>query len=158
RSAVNDRGTTLLATLGPGAFRLNDHYSRGPVYVYGRGEPVRRFPPADMAITCHLSSDGRYVACYFDVVADAGWFAWLPWRSDNRDWVRVYDLATGREVATFRGGRHGEFSPDGRPLAVYGPGAELRLFDFPIRKPWGLILGGAALAAALVWLAGWWLA
>ena len=52
------------------------------------------------------------------------------------------------------------FSPDGRTLAVFGADrSSLHLWDLPIRKPIGNILGLAALAAVATLLAfnglGW---
>ena len=65
----------------------------------------------------------------------------------------VYELATGSEVGTLRDDcspsiHPPSFSPDGTILAVAYEN-EVRVYDFPLHKPWGRIAAYALLGASL---------
>ena len=90
------------------------------------------------------------------------WFAnWLGTKSERSDYfVVLRSFPAGDEVAFLNDCRSPMFSLDGRTLAVTSAdGKSLQLWDFPIRKPIGKILGLAGLAAVATLLAfnalGW---
>lgn len=79
---------------------------------------------------------------------DSGVCAW------SDDETRLVETATGREFARLADAGDSAFAADGRSLAVVGRKGDLRVYDWPLRRPWPLILGVAAVPAALVGLAG----
>jgi|GEM_PF-5827579 len=54
--------------------------------------------------------------------------------------VRLWDVPTGNELASFKGSTEAKFSPDGRTLATAGSGGKIRLWDVPLRKPIGRVV------------------
>jgi WD40 repeat protein len=93
------------------------------------------------------------------------WWNWFTdWLGLQRNLPDLYIILkafpSGEELAVLRNCSAPMFSPDGRTLAVHDiDGKTLELFDLPIRKPIGKILGLAALAAVATLLAlnglGW---
>jgi WD40 repeat protein len=91
------------------------------------------------------------------------WFQeeWLGiQRNDSEFYVVLKDFPSGEEIVVLQNCSYPVFSPDGRTLAVIGAdGESLHLWDLPIRKPIGKILGLAGLAAVATLLAfnglGW---
>jgi WD40 repeat protein len=84
--------------------------------------------------------------------------AWLVWLSGNRfdpntryPMVRIIDVAHSRVLADFDHADRANFAPDGRTLAVASPqDGMVCLYDWPLGRPWGQIVTGAALTAAAV--------
>jgi hypothetical protein len=69
--------------------------------------------------------------------------------------VVVYDLDTGKEFASFRGAHSAVFAPDGRTLAVRPDEQQVVvLYELASRRPWGKIVGLAAVSAVVFFLAG----
>jgi WD40 repeat protein len=126
---------------------------RGPVFLWDSpGATPRRVPQLDDAENFVLSADGRHVAAHFSD-APPSWLDWLMRRGrDPVHTIVVYDLATGRQVGSIRGGLHAAFAPDGSTLAIGRVGGDIELWDFPLRKAWGKIVGGGLLAAVVTWL------
>jgi len=91
------------------------------------------------------------------------WFTnWLRFQSQpSQDTVILRAFPTGTEIMAIRDSRWPVFSPDGRTLLVSTGhnGGTLQLWDLPIRKPIGKILGPAGLAFVATLLAfnclGW---
>ena len=72
---------------------------------------------------------------------------WLPAKLNPfpRDWggsvVRVWDVATAKEVMAFKDCIEAHFSPDGTVLATFHEGHTVKLWHLPFRKPLWCILG-----------------
>ncbi len=105
-----------------------------------------------------ISPDGRFVAVATQLKRQPH-----PWSDWLRNWLKLitpenetvlYDLSTDAPMASFAGDNTSKFSLDGRSLAI-NDGKTLRIYDFPLRRPWAAIVGYASLAAAMVWLLGW---
>jgi WD40 repeat protein len=78
----------------------------------------------------------------------------------SKHYVKLKAFPSGEELCVLKDCRDPIFSPDGRTLAVTSAdGKSLQLWDLPIRKPIGKILGFAVLAAVATLLAfntlGW---
>jgi hypothetical protein len=67
----------------------------------------------------------------------------------------IYDFATGQELARLPHAGVAYFSLDGRTLAL-ATDDSLLLYDLPLRKPWGKVVGLALGCACVVFLAGQW--
>jgi WD40 repeat protein len=96
----------------------------------------------------------------------ASWLSWFEdWlgiqrRHSSNLCVSLNAIPSGEELAVLKDCSCPVISPDGKTLAVTGADdASLQLWDLPIRKPIGKILGLAALAAVATLLAinglGW---
>jgi WD40 repeat protein len=107
-----------------------------------------------------ISPDNQTIAC--ELVGDpedASWWAkvteWLGIREDSSAFsVSLRTFPGGDEIIVLKNCMSPLFSPDGKTLAVLGLEGDLevakgnlQLYDLPIRKPIGKILGLAALAA-----------
>lgn len=107
-----------------------------------------------------ISSDGRYVGGEGrpDEGSPPWWRDFLNWlglaASEGEDRITLIDLASNRPTATWTGVVLFRFSPDGTRLAVVGNDGAIRVYELPLRRAWGTIVGFAALAAAGLWLAG----
>lgn len=96
---------------------------------YESGKPIRDFPHEGWgAIGVAFSPDGRRLA--------AGGYD-----KDNENYfVRLWDVATGKEIRRFQHGKQGygirnlAISPDGKTLATGGDGAIVRLFEVDTGK------------------------
>jgi WD40 repeat protein len=116
-----------------------------------------------------ISPDGETVAVTTreepaDPLSFWPWFAGLVdrcgLRSEPADrWeFNLLESATGKVRsrllvgATYYGYRRAAFSDDGRFLAVISDDDIVRIWDLPIRKPWGLILAVAAMPPAAIGL------
>jgi hypothetical protein len=105
-----------------------------------------------------ISPDGSYLAIPIYQKSQPNlWFDWL------HNWLGIapiefktvlYDLRTDTEVASFPGNNTPEFALDGHSLAINDE-KTLRIYDFPLRRPWVAIVGYASLATGAVWLFGW---
>jgi WD40 repeat protein len=111
----------------------------------------------DMRLTAAVSSDGKVIALsrrnWVQSSEKNPWWAWF------RDWLGIQEKSTGFQVTLnvlpsgvemirLKDCHSPLFSPDGQSLAVSGvDGTSLQLWDLPIRKPIGKILGLAGLAA-----------
>jgi hypothetical protein len=116
-----------------------------------------------------LSADGEMlVASSFDAASNV-LGNWPTVAQYLRDWgllaaeetseVALVEVATGRVLARLRveldsGSGPWEprvaFADDGRRLAIAGADDVVRIWDLPLRKPWGLILTLAAVPPALL--------
>jgi WD40 repeat protein len=155
RFALTPGGDILVARLGLNGLR--NPYPLSPAYVWDRpGATARHIPQADDADDYVLTPDGVWLAAHVTAPANR-WFDWLLRRGeDPRHTIRIFDVATGRETGVIHGGLRARFAPDAQTVAVGSVGGAVELWDFPLRKSWGTILGGAIIAAGLVWLAlGW---
>jgi WD40 repeat protein len=76
------------------------------------------------------------------------WFEELVGQQEHRgDHVTLRAFPSGEQLLVLKNCSFPVFSPDGRTLAATGTDGSLQLWDFPIRKPIGKILGLAGLAA-----------
>ena len=100
-----------------------------------------------------LSRNGRYLLVQIEPqTVPHPLLVWLKDRGLASDikYMRVlYDLETGSEVASFNYASGVEFSCDGQSLAVLADRV-LSIYDLPIRKPWGRIIGWGLFAAGAV--------
>jgi WD40 repeat protein len=130
------------------------------------------FPPAYTASGAALTPDGQTLAWARTDSFTPKQNSWLQWLKDLLGFqkisfsgknVSLNSFPSGDEVFILRDCEEPLFSPDGKTLAVLNikeasteqsnPGrASLQLWDFPIRKPIGKILGVAALAALVTLL------
>jgi WD40 repeat protein len=69
--------------------------------------------------------------------------------------VKLFDVESGRRIATLPGCRVGVFSPDGRTFAACADNRTIQLWSVPPRMPAGIIAGFPAGAGLLVWATGW---
>jgi WD40 repeat protein len=117
----------------------------------------------DIAINAEFIALGR--DRLFKRLTAKSWWNWLAEFlgievEPPKTWVTLNAFPTGEEVGVLKNCCNPVFSPDGRNLAVTSAdGKSLQLWDLPIRKPIGKILGLAALAAVATLLAfnglGW---
>jgi len=97
-----------------------------------------------VAVQGHWSSGSR---------SESWWGMFTKWLGiqgeDQGPCVTLHAFPTGEEICVLKNCTAPVFSPDSRTLAVAGSdGISLQLWDLPIRKPIGKILGLATLAAA----------
>lgn len=73
---------------------------------------------------------------------EVSWLRWLPWSRTATREIVFLDIATGREIDVLSGIRTAFFTDDGDRLAVPDDekGERVRLYDWPLRRPWGTIL------------------
>jgi hypothetical protein len=137
--------------------QIEGGWNRGDFVVYDpEAGAWKRVPALDRVDKAVLSVDGRWVAGHMDAEPNR-WVCWLLRRDRTpQDVVLVHDLTTG-EQQLIPDGLQASFAPDGRTLAVRCVGGTVELWDFPLGKPWGTILGIAACTAALAWLLIGWL-
>jgi WD40 repeat protein len=135
-------------------------YPAGPFtqHIFGSGRvfdvkagTTRSMPSLDGAISFAITADGRWLAARFPTVRS--------WLADLHDAfatpysvIDVFDLDDDRRVARIPHGVLAAFAPDGRTLAVGLDDGSVQLWDFPLRKPWGITLGGAVAAGVLAFL------
>ena len=95
------------------------------------------FPPA-------LSPDGRAVAVFITQVGGQSTppLSWLlPSKStDSVNQVRILEIPEGRLLCSLDQASQGQFSPNGQTLAVVDDYGVVRLYDYPLRRPWRTIL------------------
>jgi hypothetical protein len=151
----------------------------GKIHVWDVSSRHYHFVNREASQFVGVSPDGRFLAS--QRFLPGAWHPdpipwavpWLDWlmpqpRRSSGEWVQqsevvLYDLIAQAEVTSF-GLNHANpghqnparFSLDGQSLAIIGPDA-LELYDLPLRRPWSKIVGCALLAAASLWLVGWFL-
>jgi len=113
-----------------------------------------------------VTPDGRTMAVddfIMELPKKAWWAGLMEWfgiREDSSDnFVVLKDYYSGLDIIALKGCKWPHFSPDGKTLVTEGNDGSLQLWDLPIRKPIGKILGLAGLAAVATLLAlgglGW---
>jgi WD40 repeat protein len=113
----------------------------------------------------HLAPDGKTVAIggWPDSEEMSFWDRIMDWLGlqetpDGHYLVKLIDVSSEQDVANLIGYMSPTFSPDGKTLATANM-KSVQLWDLPIRKPIGKILGLAGLAAVATLLAlgglGW---
>jgi WD40 repeat protein len=113
-----------------------------------------------------ITGDGQTIAVEdsIEVPADKSWWAgfmeWIGIREDSSgDSVVLKSFPSGQDIIGLKGCSWPHFSPDDKTLVVRGKDGSVQLWDLPIRKPIGKILGLAGLAALATLLAfngiGW---
>jgi WD40 repeat protein len=114
-----------------------------------------------------MSPDGKTIAVEAfaaDLPDKSWWTEFMHWLGKPREvaldnWVTLNAFPSDEEIIALEGYRSPVFSPDGETLAVMANDGSLQLWDLPIRKPIGKILGLTALAAVATLLAindlGW---
>jgi WD40 repeat protein len=101
---------TRLAAGGWGEMRVWDAHAQQEARMFRNGEG--RAEQHSVA----LSADGKRLASYVR-------FSNRIDRPDRRDVVKVWDVETGKELRSLQGGSLGfDFRPDGRQVALSGPG------------------------------------
>ncbi|GEM_PF-6265951 len=113
-------------------------------------------PALNNTFNINLSPSGEYLAGHMSTATEnKTWYTrWLPTLSPR---VRVVRVSDGAIVAQFRGGGDSKFSPDGRTLAVFlNDEHQVQLWDFPPRRLWGWIVGGAAGAGMAMYFCTTW--
>jgi WD40 repeat protein len=127
----------------------------GSVHVWDASRPSsRRVRKAERPASGYgqLSPDGRWLITH-PIREPHPWVAWLlPRDRVGPSTVCIHDLYEDRELADLGEGWSHAFSPDGKTLAIGRRNGTLELWDFPVRKAWWSISGGAALTAGIVWL------
>jgi len=113
-----------------------------------------------------ITPDGRTMAVEDRIIElpKTSWYGrlieWFGTREGSLDdGVVLKDFYSGLDIVALKGCKSPHFSPDGKTLVVEGNDGSLQLWDLPIRKPIGRILGLAGLAAVATLLAlgglGW---
>jgi WD40 repeat protein len=111
-----------------------------------------------------LAPDGQMLALEIIGARKQSMWSWLTELMENQadsteTYVSLNRFPSGKELTILRDCSGPVFSPDGKTLAVSGTDGSLHLWDLPIRKPIGKILGMAVLAAVATLLAfnglGW---
>ena len=113
-----------------------------------------------------INPDGQTIAVDHSLTSipqESWWGRFLEWlgirHGFSTRWVTLKAIPSGQEIIVLKGCMYPEFSPDGETLVASGTDGSLQLWDLPIRKPIGKILGLAGLAAAATLLAfkgfGW---
>lgn len=121
---------------------LRDFSWRLSYCFYGRdslgGEPeATTFKVPEMVTSVAFSADGKMLAIGTTIPVDDGrTFDRKAFKETPSD-IKVFDVATGEELESFRG-HHGmvaslAFSPDGNTLASIGGDRELKLWDVATR-------------------------
>jgi WD40 repeat protein len=126
----------------------------GPVYLWdadqGFCRRVRLAEPPDSGFG-EISPDGRRMVIHPSHDPNP-FLAWLLSRSKGQTRASaVLDLESEREVATFNDCYIDGFSPDGKSLAVIRINT-VELWDFPLRKPWGIIVSVGLINAGIMYV------
>jgi WD40 repeat protein len=106
-----------------------------------------------------IAPDGRAVAISREARKRTTWSAELFGDSGNlgrseamaRE-VVVLDVTDDKELGRFAGARFGKFSPDGKSFAVAMEDGAVVLYDWPLHRPWAIILWSATLYSVIVYL------
>jgi hypothetical protein len=154
--SVSRDGNVLLAEgWGPdqgelegGDFHVLIDVSAGVVYPWGHGGAIP-FPGACPT----LSDDGKYLAS----AVRTEQLEWLQkWRPRAPAWTyQVINWTTGEDSVHFRNIEYLIFSPRAIQIALMRTDGVVEGYAFPVRMPWGLIAGAAAIAACAVWSIAW---
>ena len=149
---------------------LEDRSSRVVFYDLRTGEKHEFTSPSWDLVGATIAPDGQTVALGILENSKAppkqkSWWTrimdWLGTNGNARDdmLVSLKTLPGGDEIISLNGCSYPLISADGETLAVIGPDGSLQLWDLPIRKPIGKILGLAGVAAVATLLAinglGW---
>jgi hypothetical protein len=128
-------------------------------------EEKKEFAIDEQRFTFALNTDGKTIAVdYFICPLPEEWWEKLMSDLGIRDipsthQVTLKAIPSGEQIAVLNRCMYPHFSKDGSTLIVNGEDGSLQLWDLPIRKPIGKILGLAALAAVATLLAfnglGW---
>jgi WD40 repeat protein len=118
-----------------------------------------------------ISPDGRVLAGQVSDTRPGFYGRWARWpwprlaqriyqldlERSNRTSLRLWDAATGRELASLPAALCREFSPDGKLFATKrGNESKIRVWDVPPRRSWGLFsLLSSSLVMAMATLARW---
>jgi WD40 repeat protein len=149
---TSDRRFLIFFTLGKRSFRS--------FFIYDLiTSEKREFPVNWISSTAAIAPDGKTVALGDIPDEEESLWSWLrdllgiqgnPSKYD----VRLNAFPSGEEIIVLKNCYSPVFSPDGRTLLVEGAdGKSLQLWDLPIRKPIGKILGLAGLATVATLLA-----
>jgi hypothetical protein len=118
-----------------------------------------------------ISPDGRILAGQVSDTRPGFYGRWARWpwpwlaqriyqldlERSNRTSLRLWDAATGRELASLPAALCREFSPAGNLFATKrGNESKIRVWDVPPRRSWGLFpLLSSSLVMAMATLAQW---
>jgi hypothetical protein len=138
-------------------------------FLIGHHEPLNEFFIFDLATgnkkqiwnyPVAIAQDGQTIAYWkMDLEQPSWWNRFMEWLGIPEDpedihHVILMTVDSGEEVVALKRCVSPMFSPDGKTLAVFHPQYNfLQLYDLPIRKPIGKILGLAGLAAVATLLA-----
>ena len=140
----------------------------GFFFDFFTGEKHRKIfednPLLGMIHSFDITTDGETIAFEdYRISRNPWWLGLLEWigiqESSSEDLVTLQAFPSGDEICVLKGCKRPLFSPDSRTLAVTSNNGSLQLWDLPIRKPIGKILGLPILAAVTTLLAinglGW---
>ena len=135
---------------------IAQHLRGGPVLVFhlSKGEKqeiaATKFPGTYAPV---ISPNGKTIALGISRGTEQpSWWSrvrdWLGLEPPSDHWVTLCAIPSGQETVSLKGCSNPVYSADGRTLAVIGADcSSLQLWDLPIRKPIGKILGLAGLTA-----------
>jgi WD40 repeat protein len=112
-------------------------------------------PDERMVVTCQagekpLNRFQEFVATWFPFIT-------APETDRVEHWVRYWDLDSGHEYPKLPGCQKlFAISADSHNLAALCDDGEIKLWDLPPRKPFGLILAWSCVPAGLVLVLAWW--
>lgn len=103
---------------------------------------------------CPFTPDGRVYARFEECKSPLG-ISELWSGKDTERVLRVMRWADDTELGRFRNIKQACFSPKGNLLAVMREDHSFAIYDFPFRKPWGLIVAAVLIAMCCTWSLAW---
>jgi hypothetical protein len=159
------KGTIYLEKIWDKCYLIHQ-FDAGYSFVFDldSGQRTELLGPCEAAITPYGKTIAQHDWLTMTRYEGNWWTTFMIWLGLQKDpmtsYVTLNAFPSEEEIISLTDCRLPQFSPDGNNLAIRtDTGGSLQLYDLPIRKPIGKILGLAALAAVATLLAinglGW---